>query len=162
MSPLTVVFVCTGNTCRSPLAMALARSLWPGTVSFLSAGLQAAPEQPASGGALAAAAARGLDLQGHRARGLDASLVERADWLIGMTRSHVALLKTRLGREDRVRIGLLGAANLDLSDLPIPEVEEVADPFGGDLAVYESTAGQLARLLHAWQPTFAGAAGGGA
>lgn len=159
MSPLTVVFVCTGNTCRSPLAMSLARRLWPQGALFLSAGLQALAGQAASAAAQAVAGERGLVLTDHRARALDDALVAQADWLIGMTRGHAAALKARLGGRDRVKIGLLGCPNQDLAARPIPEAEEVADPFGGDLDVYRSTADQLARLLRAWQPQLAGAGG---
>ena len=161
MSPLTVVFVCTGNTCRSPLAMAIARSIWPVDVTFLSAGLHATQGQPASDAAMIIADEHHLVLVDHRSRTLDNALLDRADWLIGMTRAHVALLKTRLskislGKTDTLRIGLLGHANQDLSDCPIPEAEDVPDPYEGNLDVYRATADQIARLLQSWVPTFTG------
>lgn len=167
MAPLTVVFVCSGNTCRSPLTAALARSLWPAGVVFLSAGLHATEGQPASDAARAAAGERDLELADHRARTVEDALLAQADWLIGMTRSHAAQLKTRLCTDfsdegSRPRIGLLGCANQDLSGCPVPMAEEVADPFGEPLDAYRTTIEQCTRLLRPWEATFSGQAKGDA
>jgi protein-tyrosine-phosphatase len=162
LAAITVVFVCTGNTCRSPLAMALARRRWP-AATVLSAGLQALDCQPAAEAAQVVARERGADLGSHRARRLDGELVARADWIIGMTRSHVAQLNAAL-RGSSVRVGLLGTPNVDLAGRPTPADEEVADPFGASLETYRTTADQLERLLAAWDETMtagAGTRGGG-
>jgi len=156
MTLATVVFVCTGNTCRSPLAMALARLRWPAGVEFLSAGLQAEAGQPAAENACLVAAERGGSLADHESRRLDAPMVARADWLVGMTRSHVAQLNVRLGAQAGVRIGLLGHPNRDLSGTGTPAEEEVADPIGGSLETYRTVADQLERLLAAWAESFSG------
>ncbi len=158
MNRATVVFVCTGNTCRSPLAMALARSRWP-QHEFVSAGLQAVAGMPAADFARHVAAERGTDLAEHGARTLDRELLARADWLIGMTRSHVAQLDRALGDGDGPRLGLLGAPGRDLRGRPTPDEEEVADPIGGSLETYRTCADQLERLLRGWEDVFAGAAG---
>jgi len=160
VSPLTVVFICAGNTCRSPLAMALARRSWPEQVTFLSAGLQAIAGQAATEPAMAVAVERGASLADHRSQPVDAGLLAQADWLIAMTRSQVALLKARRGTADRARIGLLGCPNEDLADRETPAVEEIGDPFGADVDTYRATADQLDRLLAAWGPTFTGNTGG--
>jgi protein-tyrosine-phosphatase len=153
LAPLVAVFVCTGNTCRSPLAMALARQRWP-DLEIHSAGLQAETGLPAANHAHLAAVERGVDLSTHRSRALDAALVARADWIIGMTRSHVAQLNAGLGDDARVRIGLLGHPNEDLAGKPTPAEEEVADPFGSSLETYRTVTDQIARLLAAWDDTF--------
>lgn len=153
MSELTVVFVCAGNTCRSPLAMGLARKLWPAGVVFRSAGLLMGPPIPAAAPAQAVAGERGVDLSDHRSRSVDAALIAEADWLIAMTRSQVAQLNARRG-DARVKIGLIGCPNQDLAGCATPAVEEVDDPYGADLTIYRHTADQLERLLLAWQPTF--------
>ncbi|MDY0109161.1 MAG: low molecular weight protein arginine phosphatase [Candidatus Krumholzibacteria bacterium] len=162
MAPLTVVFVCTGNTCRSPLAMSLAQQLWPEGTVFRSAGLSAATGQPAAVAAVAVAAERGLDLGSHRSRRLDADLAAEADWLIGMTSAHVAVLQQQLRGSNTRRIGLLGCPNQDLTDRPIPAAEEITDPFGEAVAAYRNTADQLERLLRDWTPIFGNTAGGSA
>jgi protein-tyrosine-phosphatase len=168
LTPETVVFVCTGNTCRSPLAAALAARRWPDGPVFLSAGLQASGAQPAAEAAQAVAAERGCDLGSHRSRRLDDELLASAGWLIGMTRSHVAQLNALLARRPSghrtgLRVGLLGRPNEDLASRATPADEEVADPYGAPVETYRAVADQLDRLLAAWDESFSGAgrAGGG-
>lgn len=152
MSQTTVVLVCTGNTCRSPLAMALAQQLWPDTVTVDSAGLQARPGEPAALPARAVAQERHTDLSAHRARRLDQRDLVRPGWIIGMTRSHVAMLARALDPDGPVRLGLLGAPGVDLRGCATPDVDEVSDPIGGDLERYRATARQLECMLTAWAP----------
>ena len=84
-----VLFVCTGNTCRSPMAEAIVRAeietgAW-GAVVVGSAGVAAAPGAPASGGALRAAQRNGLDLSSHESRVLTPTLVAWADLILTMS-----------------------------------------------------------------------------
>jgi protein-tyrosine phosphatase len=152
VSQTTVVLVCTGNTCRSPLAMVLARQLWPPTVTVESAGLQARPGEPAALPARAVAQERDTDLSAHRSRRLDQRDLVRPGWIIGMTRSHVAMLSRTLDPRGPVRLGLLGAPGVDLRRAATPDVDEVSDPIGGDVERYRATARQLERMLTAWTP----------
>ncbi|MCL6593485.1 MAG: low molecular weight protein arginine phosphatase, partial [Alicyclobacillus sp.] len=92
---LHLLFVCTGNTCRSPMAAFFARSLvqrkgLPWTVS--SAGLHAFPGQPLSGGAARALARRGVPAEGHAAQTLTAEAVQAADWILTMTSSQATAI----------------------------------------------------------------------
>ncbi|MFO7653234.1 MAG: low molecular weight protein arginine phosphatase [Candidatus Krumholzibacteriia bacterium] len=162
MRPLTVLFVCTGNTCRSPLAAGIARLLLPrGEVRFLSAGLQAMPGQPASEGACAAMAERGGALDDHRARPVTLDLLQQADWVVGMTRSHVAIFRQRFAGFYTGKVGLLGEPGRDLSATPAtPPAEEVDDPFGGSHEGYRATARQIERLLAGWVEALAAEADG--
>ena len=130
--------------------MALARVRWP--VPVLSAGLSVRAGEPAADHARVVARERGGDLESHRSQVLEQTLVAKADWLIGMTRSHVAIMSRHLDAERGPRLGLLGAPGRDLRGMATPEVEEVADPFGADLATYRATADQISRLLTAWMP----------
>jgi protein-tyrosine-phosphatase len=98
-----VLFVCTGNTCRSPFAEAVARR--EGQRDVESAGLGAyAGDQPPED-AVVVARELGYDLSSHRARRVTEEMLERADVVVGMTVTHVAAL----GEGAR----LLGEVDLD-------------------------------------------------
>lgn len=140
--PGQVAVICSGNTCRSPMARALLHNALaqlqraaPGLIlpEIVSAGLHAGGGSPASPGALSAMAARGIDLAGHVSRALDVEAVRTADVLLGMTRSHVMTLLT-LASEGQV---------VTLFD---PEGDEVPDPFGGPTSVYEACATHLEQV----------------
>src|SRR5688500_9435251 len=95
-STYNVLFVCTGNTCRSPMAAALARDEivrrgWR-HVQVASAGAAADPGQPASDPALAVTQRSGLDLAGHSSQLLTPQLVEWADLILAMSPSHLAVV----------------------------------------------------------------------
>lgn len=160
VSQTTVIFVCTGNTCRSPLAMVLARQRWPGEVTVASAGLRALDGEPATVAARAVARELGLDLDAHRSRPLDRRVLERSGWIIGMTRGHVAQLVHHVPPDGPLRLGLLGAPGVDLRGRATPAVEEVGDPFGGELEHYRETAAQIERLLVKWTGVLIGAGEG--
>jgi len=137
-----VLFVCTGNICRSPLAAELleravqSRGLTDVTVS--SAGTGAWDGAPASEGAYLVALEGGLDLSGHRARLLTRELVEQADLILTMARHHRARVD-ELGGEGKVFV--LGEyAGRDSNDC------EVSDPFGGLIDVYRDTYAELDAL----------------
>ena len=125
-----LVFVCTGNTCRSPMAEGLFRlrladdSGW----EVLSAGLHAQVGARPSSEAVAAAAELGADISGHRVRSMTDALAFSATLLVGMTASHAAALRTRFPfAAGKVRV--LGEYG------PAP-VRDIADPFGGTLSDY--------------------------
>lgn len=89
---LSVLFVCTANICRSPLAEALlAHRLDDARVRIASAGTRARPDIPMSSSSARLAIADGVDpaaAAGHRSQRLDADLIARADLVVAMDRSH--------------------------------------------------------------------------
>src|SRR5215475_8332807 len=87
----TVLFVCTGNVCRSPMAEGLFRHSVQGRGDYrvLSAGLGAADGQPPSPHAVRAVRELGIDIAAQRSRMLTPDLVDDADYIFGMTHNHI-------------------------------------------------------------------------
>ena len=136
-----LVVLCTGNTCRSPLAAAAFREELGGDrerVEIVSAGTAAADGQPASSGALAAGAREGLDLSGHEARRVTAGLLRGADLVLVMEREHLRAAAALGADPERTHV---------LSEWPPPGAPEapVADPFGGSAETYEECLRRIRR-----------------
>jgi protein-tyrosine-phosphatase len=133
----------------------LARDRFAGSgVRFKSAGLHACPGDPASFGSRSAAEAQGLSLDEHRSQSLSRDLLADVDWVIGMTRGHVALFRSRF-RAFQGRLGLLSQPGVDLSEVAPPaDAEEVTDPYGESPEAYQAMADQVDRLLQGWRDVF--------
>lgn len=133
---MNLLLVCTGNTCRSPMAEVIARDLLPGGEGEVvhSAGVTAGAGAAASREAVEAAQELGLDLSGHRSQPLTAQAVAEADCILTMTGAHRDLV-LRLTPEAADRTWLLD------------EDRDIADPFGGTLADYRVTAEQIKTAL---------------
>ena len=136
---MRLLFVCTGNTCRSPLAEALARreaiERGLGDVEIASAGTSAWDGAPASDGALLVALERGLDLSMHRSQQLTRELVQSHDVVLGMGPHHVERAEA-LGGEGRSHLLSAFAAGTATG-------RAINDPFGGDLDAYRETLTEL-------------------
>jgi protein-tyrosine-phosphatase len=139
-----VLFVCTGNTCRSPMAEALLRAALPPTLSswrVASAGLAAGDGAPASSGALAALREVGCDLGTHRTRAVTAARADEADVIVAMTEAHAQQLAQRFPTA-RDRIHLLRAF-----DPEAPAHADVSDPFCGSIDDYRHCRDLIRRAL---------------
>ena len=143
LSSLMVLFVCTGNTCRSPMAEALFRIMAAERlgcepeeierhgVVVASAGLAAWGGGPASTGAVEAMREMGGNLGGHESQPLTESLVAQADVILTMTASHRAAILAQFP-EAGGRLAMLS-----------PDRRDVIDPVGGSIDTYRSCARQI-------------------
>lgn len=140
---MKLLFVCTGNTCRSPLAEAIARREAIGRgredIEVVSAGTSAWDGAPASDGSLLVALERQLDIGAHAARQLTAAIVQDADLILTMGPHHLERVLA-LGGEGKAHI-------LTTFGTGTGDPAGISDPFGGDLEVYRTTYEELQREI---------------
>ena len=129
---MRILFICTGNTCRSPMAAGYFKSLLnteeTKRVEVLSAGTFAGNGEPASANSIRSARNLGIDISDHKSSPLTSELAESADIIVAMTESH------------RHAIGAISPAALAKTRLmsQLSEIgDDVSDPFGGNAEMYD-------------------------
>ena len=141
-----VLFVCTGNTCRSPLAEGLMTTALAGGLGVApealaengftveSCGVAAWESMPASEYSEKVAASYGADLSAHRARQMTPALLRRADHIFVMSRSHMSAVREAAPEAaDRVRY--------------FDPAGDVPDPIGGPLAEYRRIGARMWQII---------------
>jgi RpiB/LacA/LacB family sugar-phosphate isomerase len=136
----TFLFICTGNVCRSPMAEGLLHHTTSGRNEYraLSAGLGAVDGQPPSPYAVQAMKELGIDISHQRSRMLTADLVQQADFILGMTHSHVDTV-TLLYPQVAEKTFLLREFDETLD----PFEKDISDPIGGSYDVYLNCRDQI-------------------
>ncbi|MFT7642798.1 MAG: tRNA threonylcarbamoyl adenosine modification protein (Sua5/YciO/YrdC/YwlC family) [Pirellulaceae bacterium] len=154
LSSYMVLLVCTGNTCRSPMAEILAKKriadkigcsleeLEDRGVLVMSAGIAAMSGGRSTPEAVRACKERDLDLTQHESQPLSERLLRHADCILTMTRGHRDAILSRWP-ELAQRTQLL-----------CRDGSEVSDPIGGPIELYRQCADQIDSQLEAWLPDF--------
>ncbi len=136
----TILFLCTGNVCRSPMAEGLFRHAVKGRGEFrvLSAGLGAIDGQPPTHFSVQAMREIGLDISHQRSRTLTADMVRSADYIFGMTHSHVDTVAL-LYPQQAEKTFLLREFDETLESYE----KDISDPIGSPYEVYVECRNQI-------------------
>ena len=134
-----IVFVCTGNTCRSPMAEALAKSIFEShglDIIVRSAGVSTGDGYPASENAIAAMLEENIDLQAHKSTQISREILADASLVLTMTKGHLSEVRSICPEASAFTLGEYAMTDSDISD-----------PFGDSLEVYRECAAQIKELI---------------
>ena len=140
----TILFVCTGNICRSPMAMGLLRErlreegLEGDYYRVHSAGVWGLKSQPPTTYSRQMMAQRGIDISDHRSHDLTAEDVEEADLILTMERGQAEAIRLEFPQH---------AHKVYLLSQMIGRQYEIRDPYGGSLHEYRRCAAEIERLI---------------
>lgn len=142
---LRLIFVCSGNICRSPMAAAIARDLAEHhgqEVVVISCGTLGIVGQPAAENARRAVAEIGLDLQSHYSQGVSRGFIEHADHVFVMAPKHESRLRQMVPS-----LGKRVVRTWEWSSEPITQID---DPVGKDLDAFRVCRDRLLECIEAW------------
>jgi RpiB/LacA/LacB family sugar-phosphate isomerase len=139
----TILFVCTGNVCRSPMAEALMRQQLKGRndIRVISAGLGALDGQSATDAAVRAMSEIGVDISGFSSQSLNSRLVEEANYIFTMTRQQQDAIQTFYPATAEKVFTVREFEETEISE------RDISDPIGQPLDVYRRTRDQIRGAL---------------
>lgn len=135
---MKILFVCTGNTCRSPIAQGLAKQIFPDSYEILSSGINACDGDAANEKAIQVLKDKGIDISSNKALKLHEGLLRDADYVFTMTKSHELYLHNYYPQYKN-KIKRLG----DYTG----QARDISDPWGGSLEDYRSCSNELEELI---------------
>lgn len=139
---MNILFICTGNTCRSPMAEGILKDMAKKKglkLNVTSAGTFAFDGQEVSRDAVHVMREEGIDISQHRSRIVHRDLVESADLIFTMSRSHKGeLLKKYDFLKDKV---------YTLKEYAYGREEDVEDPFGRGTSAYRKAKEEIKKAL---------------
>lgn len=141
-----ILFVCSGNICRSPMAEGYLRFAIPpkykNSVEISSAGTLNIENSPPSLEAVEVMKEKGVSINGHKSRGLTKALVDGADLILTMSLEHYEEIKKKFN-PPKGKLQLLGDFE---SESPCQE-NSIMDPIGQDIGVYRECRDMIIRSI---------------
>lgn len=131
---MNILFICTGNTCRSAMAAAIMDKISVENdldVFIESAGIFADDGQNASENAIKALAKYGIDLSQHRTQPVTEDLIKQCDLILTMTEGHKQILEPLAKCKVYTLLEYIGSSG------------DISDPYGGDFEEYEEVAQEI-------------------
>ena len=139
---MNILFVCTGNTCRSPMAEGILREIAKEKgleVNISSAGIAALDGSDAAENAVIAMEKIGIDIKNHKSTILHRELIMNSDLILTMSKNHKDIILSNFPKsKDKV---------FTLTEYATEEDGDILDPFGGSLEIYEKTRDEIYKLI---------------
>lgn len=134
---MNILFVCTGNTCRSPMAEGILKSMLSekDNIQVLSGGIFAPQGAGASENAILAMREKGIDISAHTAQNINSDVIGESDLILAMTSSHKQMIIAAFGDEARDKVYTV----CEYADTD----GDISDPYGGDIECYKMCADML-------------------